>query len=172
MPIGTMIWKLASPYDAYVSHVLRLNDAIERVRYFADRMRGYEAGLESSVRIAPGGSAAAERLLRFRERIGQAAEEFSDEEFEGFLELLMGGAVADVEGDRARLESRLGQTSKGLEEYFAAVALELAVLERRGYNPNRADVARQLRENRVPSLTIAEYRKLLHDLGRRVGTTV
>ena len=46
---------------------------------------------------------------------------------------------------------------------------ELAVLEKRGYNPQRTDVARQLRENRLPATTVADYRHLLRQLGARVG---
>jgi hypothetical protein len=59
--------------------------------------------------------------------------------------------------------------SRGLEEYFAIAGQELATLESRGYNPSRSDVARQLRENKLPPHTIADYRRLLHDLGAKVG---
>ena len=48
MAISTLVWKLASPYDAYVSHVAKLNAALERVRFFSERALGYEAGLQSS----------------------------------------------------------------------------------------------------------------------------
>lgn len=171
MAISTLVWKLASPYDAYVSHVLRLNDAMAKIGYFSDMIRGYEAGLASSVRVAMGGAAAEERLQRFRERLGKAAEELTDEEFEAFLEMLNAGAVADVERDRARLESRLGQTTRGLEEYFAVAAAELALLEQRGYNPRRPDVSRQLRQNGVEPLSLGDYRRVLHEIGRRVGKT-
>ena len=54
MALSTLVWKLASPYDAYVSHVARLEDALERLRYFSERALAYEAGLQSSVRLVPG----------------------------------------------------------------------------------------------------------------------
>ena len=37
MALNTLVWKLASPYDAYVSHVARLESALERLRYFSSR---------------------------------------------------------------------------------------------------------------------------------------
>ena len=54
MAVTSLLWKLASPYDAYVSHVARLNEAFSRVRYSSERALGYEAGLQSSVRFVPG----------------------------------------------------------------------------------------------------------------------
>lgn len=169
MAISTLVWKLASPYDAYVSHVAKLNAALERVRFFSERALGYEAGLQSSVRFVASGGDASARAERFRQQLGDAAANLSDEQFEEFLGHLGGGETADVEADRAKAASRLRHTTRGLEEYFAIAASELAVLEQRGYNPGRADVARQLRENRLPATTVPEYRRTLHDLGLRVG---
>ena len=169
MAISTLVWKLASPYDAYVSHVARLEAALERVRYFSERALAYEVGLQSSVRIVPAGEDSVARAQRFREQLGTAASEMSDEEFEDFISHLGGGTVADVEAERAKAVSRLGHTTRGLEEYFGLAGKELAVLEQRGYNPKRPDVARQLRDNRLPSTTLAEYRHLLHELGAQVG---
>jgi hypothetical protein len=77
--------------------------------------------------------------------------------------------VAEVETNRARAVSRMGFTTRGLEEYFAIAGQELAILEQRGYNPGRPDVARQLRDNHLPSTTLAEYRRTLHELGAKVG---
>ena len=172
MAVTSLLWKLASPYDAYVSHVARLDEAISRVRYFSERALGYEAGLQSSVRLVPGQGDPAARAKRFREQMGEAAERMSDEEFEEFLAHLGGGSTADVEVDRAQAFSRMGHSTRGLEEYFAAAGRELAVLEGRGYSPGRADVARQLRDNGLPLMTVAEYRHLLHELGARVGRKV
>jgi len=172
MAVTSLLWKLASPYDAYVSHVARLNEAIARVRYFSERALGYEAGLQSSVRLVPGQGDPTARAKRFREQMGEAAERMSDEEFEGFLTHLGGGSTADVEADRAQAVSRMGHSTRGLEEYFAAAGRELAVLEARGYSPTRPDVARQLRENELPTTTLSEYRHLLHQLGTRVGQKV
>jgi hypothetical protein len=93
----------------------------------------------------------------------------SDVEFEEFLAHLGGGSVAEVETSRAQAVTRLGHTTRGLEEYFAIAGRELSLLEARGYSPNRPDVARQLRENHLPATTVAEYRSLLHQLGARVG---
>jgi hypothetical protein len=169
MAISTLVWKLASPYDAYVSHVARLEAALERVRYFSERALAYEAGLQSSVRLVPAGGDPLARAQRFREQLGAAASQMSDEEFEDFIAHVGGGTVADVEADRAMAVSRMGHTTRGLEEYFALAGKELTVLEQRGYNPKRPDVARQLRENRLPSTTLAEYRHLLHQLGAKVG---
>ena len=45
MGIQTLVWKLGSPYDAYISHVSRLNTAIERLQLMSDRALRYEAGL-------------------------------------------------------------------------------------------------------------------------------
>lgn len=169
MAVTALLWKLASPYDAYVSHVARLNEAIARVRYFSERALGYEAGLQGSVRLVPGQVDPVARAQRFREQMGDAAERMSDEEFEMFVAHLGGGSVAEVEADRAQAVSRMGHSTRGLEEYFAAAGRELALLEARGYSPGRPDVARQLRDNELPLTTLAEYRHLLHELGARVG---
>ena len=172
MAVTSLLWKLASPYDAYVSHVARLNEAISRVRYSSERALGYEAGLQSSVRFVPGQGDPIARAKRFREQMGEAAGRMSDEEFEDFLAHLGGGSTADVEVDRAKAFSRMGQSTRGLEEYFSAAARELALLESRGYSPSRPDVARQLRDNDLPLTTVEEYRHLLHQLGTRVGQKV
>jgi len=169
MPITSVLWRLASPYDAFVSHVGQLNAAIDRIRYFTDMALAYEAGLHGSMRFTPGGEAAAERVRRFREQVGSAAAEMTDEQFEEFVAHLGGGQAADVESDRARTVSRLGTTTRGLEEYFAIAGHQLAVLEERGFNPRRPDVARQLRANDLPDTDIAGYRHTLHELGARVG---
>ncbi len=170
MALGSLVWKLASPYDAYISHVTRLNEAIDRIRYASDRAMGIEAGLQSSIRIQPGGIPdTAARVERFRQQLGTAAKELSDQQFEDFIAQLGGGAAADVEKDRARAVSRMSFATRGLEAYFAQAGHELAVLEKREYNPARGDVARQLRENKLPTTTLAEYRATLKDLGRRVG---
>jgi hypothetical protein len=169
MALSTLVWKLASPYDAYVSHVARLNHAIERVRFFSERALGYEAGLQSSVRLVPGQVDPAERARGFREQLGSAAANMSDEEFEDFVAHLGGGGTANVEADRAQAVSRLSSTTRGLEEYFAIAGKELSLLEQRGYNPSRPDVARQLRDNHLPATGVAEYRHTLHELGNRVG---
>lgn len=169
MPITSVLWRLASPYDAFVNHVGRLNEAIERIRYFAEMALAYEAGLHGSVRFMPGGEAAEQRVQRFRERVGAAAAAMTDEQFEEFVAHLGGGAAAEVEADRARTVSRLGTTTRGLEEYFAMAGHELTVLEDRGFNPRRPDVARQLRANSLPDTDTAGYRHMLHELGTRVG---
>jgi hypothetical protein len=169
MATSTLVWKLASPYDAYVSHVSRLNEAIERIRYLSGVALGYEAGLQSSVRLIPGETPPAERAARFRTQLGAAAERMSDEEFEAFIAMLGGGDVANVESNRARAVDRMSSTTRGLEQYFAMAGQELSTLEKRGYNPGRADVARQLRENHLPATDLSQYRHLLHELGLRVG---
>ena len=169
MGISALLYKLGSPYDAYISHVSQLNTALDRLRYMSDRALGYEAGLQGSVRLVPGGAAREERVQRFRERLGNAAATMSDEQFEDFVAHLGGGEVAEVEADRARAVSRMTTATRGFEEYFAMAGRELAVLEARGYNPSRSDVARQLRENNLPPLTVADYRRILHDLGTKVG---
>ncbi len=168
MALSTLVWKLASPYDAYVSHVARLEDALERLRYFSERALAYEAGLQGSVRLVPGQVDPEERARRFREQLGSASD-MTDEQFEEFLVHLGGGSVAEVEADRAQAVSRMGHTTRGLEEYFAIAGKELSTLENRGYSASRPDVARQLRENHLPARSVAEYRKLLHDLGAKVG---
>ena len=169
MAISTLVWKLASPYDAYVSHVAKLNAALERVRFFSERALGYEAGLQSSVRFVATEHDPVARAQRFREQLGEAATSLSDEEFEEFLGHLGGGLKADVEDDRAQAVSRLSHTTRGIEEYFAIAAAELSTLEQRGYNPDRPDVKRQLRDNKLPLTTVADYRRELHELGIRVG---
>jgi hypothetical protein len=64
---------------------------------------------------------------------------------------------------------RMSTATRGFEEYFAIAGKALATLEARGYNPNRSDVARQLRENKLPAHTVAEYQHILHTLGTKVG---
>ncbi len=169
MGLNSLVWKLASPYDAYVSHVGKLQGAIERIRYFSDVALGYEAGLQSSVRLVPGGGDPAARVQRFREQLSAAAEKMSDEEFEQFVADLGGGTVAEVEADRAKAVSRLSHTTRGLAEYFSIAGQELTLLERRSYNPHRPDIARMLRENGLPGTGLAELRHALHELGARVG---
>lgn len=169
MSLAAVLWKLASPYDAYVSHVARLNEAIERIRLSTDRALGYEAGLQSSIRMVPRAVAAEERAQRFRDQLAASAASMTDEEFESFIADLGGGEVAEVVESRARAVSRLSHTARGLEEYFAIAGRELATLERRGYNPHRPDVARQLEANGLPQTALAEYRALLHQLGLKVG---
>lgn len=168
MAVSAVLWKLASPYDAYVSHVARLNDAIERIRYFSDRAAIYEAGLSSSAGSA-GKTDPGARVARFRAQLGDAATSMSDEQFEEFIATLGGGNVADAEADRAKAQSRMGYNQRGLEEYFAIAGHELSILEKRDYNPSRSDIARQLRENRLPATGIPEYRHLLHELGARAA---
>ena len=167
--VSSLVWKLASPYDAYISHVAELNHAIERIRYFSEVALRYEAGLQGSVRLVPGAQESGARADRFRAQLGERAANLTDEQFEEFLAVLGGGETADVERDRANTATRLSHTTRGLEEYFAIAGHELAVLEKRGYNPQRTDVARQLRENRLPATTVADYRQLLRQLGARVG---
>ena len=169
MAIRSLAWKLASPYDAYVSHVVRLNNALERIRVLSEQALAHEAGLQSSVRIVPGEADATERAARFRDRLGKAAVEMSDEQFEEFLAVLGNGGTANVEADRARAVSRLQHATRGLEEYFAIAGHELATLEERGFNPSRPDVARQLRENHLAPMSVTEYAHELHTLGLRVG---
>lgn len=167
-----LLWKLASPYDAYVSHVARLNDAIERIRVLNRMTEGYEAGLQGSGRVstgAAGDAARAARVARFREQLGSAAARMSDVEFEDFISHLGGGAVADPEDDRARTSTRIVFMQRGLEEYFSIAGRELTLLEKRGYDPSRGDVARQLRENKLPLTSVEEFRALLHELGGKVG---
>jgi hypothetical protein len=169
MALNALVWRLASPYDAYVAHVARLHEAMSRLRDLATEVEGHEAGLRSSVRMVPGEAAAGERAARFRERLGKAAGEMSDQQFDEFLALLGSGDRAMVEADRARAASRLQHTTRGLEEYFAIAGRELAVLEARGYNPARGDIARQLSANRLPRHTISDFSHQLHELAARVG---
>jgi hypothetical protein len=169
MALGALVWKLASPYDAYVAHVARLNLALSRLRDAATEAEGHDAGLRSSVRLVAGEEAAGARLARFRERLGKAAEEMSDAQFEEFLAMLGNGDAALVEADRARAVSRLQHTTRGLEEYFAIAGHELAILENRDYNPSRSDISRQLAANRLPQNTTAEFAHELHQIAGRVG---
>jgi hypothetical protein len=169
MAISSHLYKLASPYDAYVSHVSDLHGAIGRIRSMSERALGYEAGLQSSERLVPGGLPADERVQMFRKKLGDAADSMSDEQFEDFLSHVGGGEVANVEADRAQTVARMSRTTRGIEEYFAIAAKEIHTLETRGYNPKRADVARQLRENNLPSHTTTEFKKILHELGKSVG---
>ncbi|MCA9830191.1 MAG: hypothetical protein R3B97_08730 [Dehalococcoidia bacterium] len=170
MGVSSVFWKLASPYDAYVSHVARLTEAMERIRSLSGLALGHEAGLMGSVRLVPNGNGAADaRAAGFRERLGSAADEMTDEQFEAFISMLGSGETAAVEADRARAASRMQHAARGLEEYFAIAGQELALLEKRGYNPNRPDVARQLRENGLPAQTVAEYAHELRTLGTSVG---
>lgn len=169
MALKSIVWKLASPYDAYVSHVARLEQALDRIRYFTELALGYEAGLQSSVRFVPAAVDPTARAQRFREQLGSAAANMTDEEFEEFVAHLGGGSVANVETNRANTVSRLSTTTRGFEEYFAIAGQELALLEARGYNPGRPDVARQLRDNKLAATTLADYRHTLHELGAKVG---
>src|SRR5512146_677212 len=82
MAVSTLLWKLASPYDAYVSHVARLEHAIDRLGYLSERALGFQAGLQGSVRLVPGAPDPGARAERFRAQLGQAASQMSDEEFE------------------------------------------------------------------------------------------
>jgi len=169
MSLRAFAWKLASPYDAYVSHVARIEVAIERLRYLSSRAAGLEVSRAGSMRLVPGAADTASRLERFRQQIGAAASSMTDEQFEDFLAHLGGGAAAEVESDRAQTVDRLSHATRGLEEYFGLAARALQVLEERGYSPSRPDVARQLRENRLPSVDLAGYRHILHELGVQVG---
>jgi hypothetical protein len=171
MAVNTLVWKLASPYDAYVSHVARLDEAMDRIRHLSDMALRFEAGLQGSVRYVPAEADpdSGARAQRFREQLGAAAERMTDEQFEEFITMLGGGGIADVESDRAQAVSRMSHTTRGLEEYFVIAGKELSTLEKRGYNPHRTDIARQLRENRLPSVELADYRHQLHELGARVG---
>jgi hypothetical protein len=119
MAISSLLYKLASPYDAYVSHVSDLHGAIGRIRSMSERALGYEAGLQSSVRLVPGGLPADERVQMFRRKLGDAADSMSDEQFEDFLSHVGGGEVANVEADRAQTVARMSRTTRGIEEYFA-----------------------------------------------------
>jgi len=173
MSLRTLAWKFASPYDAYVSHVARLNDALKRINDLSELALGYEAGLHGSVRLVPGDAGEDPvRVERFREQLSQAAGELSDEAFEEFVLQLGGGRKATVEGDRARAASRLSHTTRGIASYFAIAASEVATLEERGYNPERPDIARQLADNHLPATTVAGYRARLRELGARVGQAV
>lgn len=169
MSLRTLAWKLASPYDAYVSHVTRLEAAIERLLFLSSRAAGLEASRAGSGRLASGAAGSGERLDRFRLQLGTAASSMTDEQFEDFLAHLGGGATAQVEADHSQTLDRLSHTQRGLEEYFAIAGHELLTLERRGYSPTRPDIARQLRENQLAATDLAGYRHVLHELGVTAG---
>lgn len=171
MSVKTLAWKLASPYDAYVSHVARLNDALRRVQELSKLALAYEAGLHGSVRFVPG-SGPADRSEQLRQQLAEAAAEMDDQAFEEFVLQLGGGEKATVEGDRARAVRRLSHTTRGIADYFAIAASELSLLEERGYTPSRPDVARQLEQNHLPSTNVAEYRRTLRELGSLVGQSI
>jgi hypothetical protein len=161
MSVTTLRWKLASPYDAYVSHVSRLEDAMTRIQQLADVAFVYDA--TPPVAVAD----AANRTAGFRARLGDAAAQMTDQQFEDFVAAL--GDPAEAQAARARSASRLTSMRRGLEEYFAIAGHEIGLLDERGYSPARGDVARQLARNGLPRRTIAEYRQALHELGARVG---
>jgi hypothetical protein len=167
--VRTLVWKLASPYDAYVSHVSQLNDAIDRIRALSGATLAYEAGLQGSVRLVPSERPAEERAGRFRERLGDAAASMSAEEFEEFISHIGGGEMATVEADRAKTVQRMGFARRGLQEYFKIAGQEMRTLAERGFDPRRGDVRRQLEANKLPDATVEEYRVLLSELGSKVG---
>lgn len=169
MSVRSVLWRLASPYDAYVAHVSTIEGAIEQIRYLVQRALAYEAGIQGSVRLIPGGAAAEARAASFRERVSQAATGMTDEQFEAFLTDLGGGASGDVEANRARAFERMTGVTAALERHFSTAARELATLEERDYKPASPALARMLRDNRLHARTIAEYRHLLRDLGAQVG---
>lgn len=169
MALANTLWKLASPYDAYVSHVARLQQSIDRIRYFEEAARRQQAGLEGTIRIGGNGQDSGARAARFRDQLASAANTMTDEQFEEFLAVVGGGETAPIEHDRARAEARRESTARGLEEYFAIAGQELALLEKRGYSPARPDVARQLRENGLPAATIADYRHQLREIAASGG---
>ena len=164
-----ILWRLASPYDAYVSHVTRLEDAFARIRVLSERAAGYETGLRSSVRLVPSESDAVARAERFRDQISQASEAMEDEQLESFLVELGGGATANVESDRADIAVRMDHATEGLQEYFAVAGSALQTLEHRGYDPSRRDVARQLASNGISPRTLEQYREDLQTLARVAG---
>lgn len=168
MALRGFLWKLASPYDAYISHVAVLENAMAQLRYLSDRALGMEAGLQGSIRLVPGSGQAEERASRFRARLATAAN-LSDQDFEAFIAELGGGEVAEVESARATAVSRLGHMQRGMEEYFGIAGHHLAVLEQRGYNPGRSDVTRQLEANHLAPRTLADYRHALHELGAKIS---
>lgn len=172
MSIKTFVWKLASPYDAYVSHVSRLENSLSEIRFLVQRALGYEATLQGSVRLVPGSDDPAARAARFREQIGQAAVDMTDEQFEEFISHLGGGEVGAVESDRARAVGRLTAVTDSIERYLGQAAVELSVLEERDYDPARSGVGRELRNNNLEPRTLAEYRHLLRDLAAQVGKSV
>lgn len=166
-----MLWRLASPYDAYISHVARLEDAFARIRILSERTAGYEMGLRSSVRLMPSESDAVARAERFRDRLGQASETVEDEQLESFLVELGGGATANVESDRADIAVRMDHATEGLQEYFGVAGSALQTLEQRGYEPGRRDVARQLASNGISQRTLEQYRDELQGLAQAAGHT-
>ncbi len=172
MSVRSALWTLASPYDAYVSHVSRLDAALEQIRYLVTRALAYEATLHGSVRLVPGKSDAAGRSARFRSQLSAAAVELTDDQFEEFIAQLGGGSAGEVETDRARALGRLTAVTEALERHFATAAVELGTLESRDYRPDRGGVARLLRENNLPGRSLAEYRHLLRDLAAQVGQKV
>jgi hypothetical protein len=172
MGVRSLVWRLASPYDAYISHVSQLSSAIDRIRYLSEKTLAYEAGLHGSMRLVPGERSAEERAKQFREQLAAAAKEMSESDFEEFITHLGSGHLAAVESDRAQLVARMGTTRRGLEEYFAIAGQQIETLAERGYNPRRGDVRRQLEENGLPTSTVADYRHLLGELGSRVGQKV
>jgi hypothetical protein len=167
--VRTLVWRLASPYDAYVSHVSQLNDAIDRIKALSGATLAYEAGLQGSVRLVPSEQSADDRAQRFRERLSEARESMSEEEFEEFITHIGGGEVAAVEEDRAQAVERMGFARRGLQEYFRIAGQEIHTLASRGYNPQRPDVRRQLDANNLPLSTVDEYRHMLSELGSKVG---
>jgi hypothetical protein len=172
MSVRSLVWKLASPYDAYIAHVSTLNNALTRIRYLSEMTLAYEAGLHGSVRLVPAERPAAERAHQFRERLAAAASQMAEDEFEEFITHLGGGELATVESDRARVVARMGTTRHGLDEHFAVAGQEIETLAARGYSPHRSDVRRQLEANGLPLHTVQEYRHLLGELGSRVGQRV
>ena len=166
-----MIWKLASPYDAYVSHVAKLESSFARIRNLNARTAGYEMGLRSSVRLVQGDADASERADRFRKTLSDAAESMTDSELEGFLAELGGGETADVESDRADIAERMEHATSGLREAFTTAAAVLKLLEERGYDPERRDIARQLAANQIKPRPLAEYQAELHELAVLTGHT-
>lgn len=169
MSVRTVLWRLASPYDAYVAHVSRLQAAIGEIRYLVQRALGYEATLLGSVRLLPAVQDAAARAARFREQLSSAAGALTDDQFEEFIAHLGGGSTGAVESDRARTVERLTAVTASLERYFAGAAAELAVLEQRDYRPGRAGVSRALASNGLEPHTLADFRHILRDLGAQVG---
>lgn len=169
MSVRSLLWRLASPYDAYIAHVSMLESALEQIRYLVQRALAYEAGIHGSVRLIPGGAAAEARAARFRERVSSAATGMTDEQFELFLADLGGGASGSVEEDRARAFERMTGVTAALERHLSTAARELTTLEERDYNPASPALARMLRDNGFPPRTVADYRHLLRDLGAQVG---
>ena len=114
MALSSLLYKLGSPYDAYIAHVSELNAALARLRYMSDHAVGLEAGLHGSVRLVPGNGNRTDRIEGFRKRLGQAADSMTDEQFEDFLAHLGGGEAANVEDNRANVVSRMSNVTRGL----------------------------------------------------------